>query len=45
MHHCTMFIVTDDNQSARLALTNGEILSIAMPTARGSVAIEHLKPF
>ena len=39
----TMYIVTDDSQSARFVIKNGEIVSIAIRTVQGSVAIEHIK--
>lgn len=39
----TMFIATTDNQSARIGLRQGEIVSIVFRTRRGLEAIDHIR--
>ena len=39
----TMFIATTDNQSARIGLSEGEIVSLVFRTQRGLEAIDHIR--
>jgi hypothetical protein len=39
----TMFIATTDNQSARIGLRQGEIVSLVFRTQRGLEAIDHIR--
>jgi hypothetical protein len=39
----TMFIATSDNQSARIGLRQGEIVSLVFRTQRGSEAVDHIR--
>ncbi len=39
----TMFIATTDNQSARIGLRQGEIVSLVFRTQRGLEALDHIR--
>ncbi len=39
----TMFIATSDNQSARIGLRQGEIVSLVFRTQRGFEAVDHIR--
>ena len=39
----TMFIATTDNQSARIGLRQGEIISLVFRTQRGLAALDHIR--
>ncbi len=39
----TMFIATSDNQSARIVLRQGEIVSLVFRTQRGLEAVDHIR--
>ena len=39
----TMFIATTDNQSARIGLSDGEIISLVFRTQRGLEALDHIR--